>query len=393
VPISEGGGQLITPVVLRGDDHGVADRLRADLGRRDGWSAPDPPLDLLARFARMLWGYESGDGTAGASSLADRETFLAAVRELRDRLIAAVAGPASSWLVDVVAEPDRLQSLHDLLWSDAITVSNEAGPEQVAEAATTLRRTEPPHGEVERLSDGRLIVVLGAARSGTTWLHRMLSAHPQIAGTPTGETWLFPDIAPIWNDLGGRLSEAELVAALRAFCDRLLERLRRRVDPAAGYVSEKTPAAVWRLPMLARLYPDAHYVHVIRDGRDAALSMTRAGAGRDDLRTAAEAWVAAVQEVRNGSGLLPSFWELRYEDLLLDHPREIARIWEWIGLPVTDAASARLAERGTERISPLPGEGPVGRGKWQALPDRDQAVLNEATDPLRTDLGYRDRIG
>ena len=42
-------------------------------------------------------------------------------------------------------------------------------------------------------------------------------------------------------------------------------------------------ASVWQLPLLSRLYPDAHYVHVIRDGRDVAMSLTLTRGETGDL--------------------------------------------------------------------------------------------------------------
>jgi hypothetical protein len=381
-----GSTAAATPVVLLAADERWANRAWDGLAGRPGWCAPAPPWDLLTLFGRMLWGFESGDGTAGASALADRPTFLAAVRALRDDLIDAAACADDRYFLDVVRDPARVASLLPMLWPDAVVV--ESGTDADAAAA-------PPEGRAvgeetwAATRPAQLIVVLGAARSGTTWLHRMITAHPDVAGTATGETWLFPDIAPIWTALSGRVERTRVVSALRAFCDRLLAAMRDRAAPGAAYVCEKTPASLWRLPMLAELYPDAKYVHIVRDGRDAALSMTRTGEGRDDLAAAAEAWVAAVTEVRRGARLLPDFREVRYEDLLADPVAVVDDLWSAFGLEVSDDARRAAHERADERITPLPAEGPVGTEKWRSLPPTDQEVLNRVAGPLVRDLGYR----
>lgn len=338
------------------------------------------PVDLLAMFGRILWGHESGDGSIGASSLAGRDTFLAAVRELRDDLLDLTLERDRRYLVQAPDEADPLRPYVDSLWGDLLGADDEV--------VIGAGQREPHAVDAEPLPPGRLIVVLGAARSGTTWLHRVLSAHPAVAGTALGETWLFPDVVPIWEGLDRQVGREDLVVAVRRFCDRLLAAMRDREKPTADHVCEKTPATVWRLPMMAALYPDAHFVHIVRDGRDAALSMTRADAGRDDLADAAQAWVAAVTEVRNNSGLLPRFREIRYEDLLAEPSASVREVWGWIGLEVTSAVLADAARRSAQRITPLAPAGDIGSGKWRSLSAEDQAVLQRVEGELLETLGY-----
>jgi hypothetical protein len=406
------------PVLLLADD-ATARLIESRLAHQPGWVVPRPRLDLPGGFGRLLWGYESGDGSAGVSALAHRGRFETAVRRLADRLVAPWTAGIASNVLDVCTDGPRLAPLLRMAWPDAVVVGvvRDGDENQLASAAPDLvlsaaavadapdraaariaavagappaaapAAAEPP--VTGRLA-GRLIVILGAARSGTTWTHRMLSAHPQVAGIETGETWLFPDVAPLWADkVRQSAGERVVTAALREFCDELLVALRDRTT-GATHVSEKTPATVWRLPMMARVYPDAYYVHVVRDGRDAVLSMARSGFASGDLAAAARTWVDAVTRVRAGQQSFERFREIRYEDLLDDPMALIQDTWEWIGLPQSAVATAELAERVYERVTPLAPVGDIGTGKWQLLGAEDRRAIEAVAGPLLAELGYPD---
>jgi hypothetical protein len=239
-----------------------------------------------------------------------------------------------------------------------------------------------------------VVVVLGAARSGTTWLHRLISAHPMVAGTETGETWLFTDIAPVWADPVRALAgDGAVLTGMRGFCDSLLLTMRDRVAPDATHVCEKTPTTVWRLPVLAQMYPDATYVHVVRDGRDVAASLARTWTGGgepgvEELEPAAREWVEAVGAVRRAAPNLRRFRQLRYEDLLEAPQAAIEDLWRWIGLDVTDEARRAAAQRLEQRVTPLPASGEIGAGKWRSLQPASRAAVTIATGELLRELGY-----
>ncbi len=405
------------PVIVLADD-ASAGRLEASLSRRPEWAVPRPRLDLLAAFGRLLWGFETGDGSAGVSSLTSRSRFDLALRRLADLLVAPWLAAGTSNVLDACTDGARLAPFLRSVWPDAVVVAvgDAAAIDAVSDvadlsfataevaanrdeaagriAAYVGARPEPvgalpaPPASTSRLG-GRLVVVLGAARSGTTWLHRMLSAHPQLAGTETGETWLFPDIAPLWTTkIRQSAGETVVVGALREFCDELLVGLLSEAR-GATHVCEKTPATVWRLPMMARVFPDAYYVHVVRDGRDAVLSMAHSGFADGDLTAAARTWVDAVNRVRQGSSALPNFREVRYEQLF-DDPRElVGQLWDWIGLTPSAEASNLLEHRIGERVTPLMPVGDIGVGKWRAVLSPEQRREIEAVAaPLLSELGY-----
>jgi hypothetical protein len=416
------------PVFVLARDPESGERLRAELGRMTGWSAPTG-VDLPSRLARLFWGHEYGAGEAGVSALVDHEQLMHALRRLADTLVAGALRPGSLVFVDVVADAELLGPYVRLVWPDAVVVAVAHGvpsnrvaaaspdlvvtdrdvardPRSVAArvAAVAAERIVMPSrwarlapkrslGARTRVADSelrqRLVVVLGAARSGTTWLHRLLCANPMIAGTETGETWLFPDIAPVWADqIRALAGDGVTLTAMRVFCDELLVAMRDRVAPSATHVCEKTPTTAWQLPVLARLYPDAHYVHIVRDGRDAALSMSLTRGDDADLGDAAREWVEAVSAIRTASRGLRRFTQVRYEDLLADPAAVATGLWSWIGVPGSDQAMAELRARATQRVTPLPASGEIGSGKWRSLPASDQQALESLAAPLLRELGY-----
>lgn len=384
----------VLPVLILAADVVAGDELAAMFATNDGWLARQPSLDLPRRIGRLLWGFESGAGSAGVSSLAPRGVFYPALRRLTDALLVGDNSIARVG-VDVTTDGDRLRPFLPAVWPDAVYVDLPAGGtapviEDIVARADAGTPWPVPGPSISGDLRDRLVVVLGAARSGTTWLHRMITAHSRIAGTKTGETWLFPDIAPLWDDVvRDSVGEDRVIAALRGFCDELLLAMRDAVVPEASHVCEKTPATVWRLPMMARLYPDAYYVHVVRDGRDAVLSMANSGFADGDLKAAARTWADAVSRVRGGAADLPRFREIRYEDLLADPAGVVTGLWDWLGIESDDASVAELDIRVGERVTPLEPTGDIGAGKWQSLDRKQRREITSIAGGLLAELGYR----
>ena len=221
------------------------------------------------------------------------------------------------------------------------------------------------------------LFLAGCARSGTTLLKRMVDAHPRIAivgiggllhryeerdgVTPDGRVTegLIRELlrkgrlgrdtvltGAILKDLEGYLSSgdyppfADLVSTL---FDRLGE---ERGKPLVGY---KNVTTTNKLDMLHALFPEARIVHIVRDGRDVALSVLNwRGAQRlsetlstwdeDPISTVALWWEWNVRKAReDGAALGELYHELFYERLVEDPERECARISEALGVPYSKA--------------------------------------------------------
>jgi len=196
--------------------------------------------------------------------------------------------------------------------------------------------------------------VVGCARSGTTLVRRILDAHPRVAITPEThwiaklDMWADDGPGAVTEDLVERLLSAyevterlwttpEEVRALVAgrpvsvaeFVSAVFDAYGRR--RGRSLVGDKTPGYVMHIRRLDGLWPDARFVHVIRDGRDVCLSALRWKGARkleqryrswqaDPVVAAAFWWKRRVRTGQeDGSALGPErYQELFYERLVED---------------------------------------------------------------------------
>nr|MBA2296496.1 sulfotransferase [Actinomycetota bacterium] len=213
---------------------------------------------------------------------------------------------------------------------------------------------------------------VSATRSGSTLLRLMLDSHPAMA-IPL-ETHFVPDLikARRWERADAdRL--AEVVTTHRRWGDFHLDadELRRRfnvVEPLeigelvrAFYElyaeqqgksrwGDKTPGYVREMIRIEHVLPEARFIHLIRDGRDVALSVLGMEWGPDTVEGAARRWKKRVMRGREQAARLPHYLEVRYEDLILDTEPTLLRICEYIELDF-DEAMLRYYERAEERLS------------------------------------------
>lgn len=131
----------------------------------------------------------------------------------------------------------------------------------------------------------RPVFIIGAARSGTTVLGDILSTHPDLA------YWLEPKY--IWRFGNATLAHDVLKASdarkevkkyiRNRFFDFLNEQGKARFV-------EKTPSNVFRLPFIYEIFPEARFVHIIRDGRDVVLSAEKKWTSPPDRTALVRRW-------------------------------------------------------------------------------------------------------
>jgi hypothetical protein len=250
--------------------------------------------------------------------------------------------------------------------------------EQRAQTSRRMaKQTTDYHG-----SDPYLFIV-GCARSGTTLVHRIVDAHPEIAITPEMH-WITRHFksrnglvaSELVSELTGHKRFAQFEIPREQFEGLLgsgeavpYPTFLRRVFGLYGkiknkpLVGNKTSAYVRSIPTFHALWPEAKFVHIIRDGRDVCLSVlnwkkAERTAGRyasweeDPVSTTALWWERKVRKAReDGAALGPGLYhEMRYEDLVDDPQRECNRLCEFLGVPYDDAM-IRFHE-GRERVEP-----------------------------------------
>jgi hypothetical protein len=263
-------------------------------------------------------------------------------------------------------------------------------------AATRTEAFEPSHTALF----GQVGFIVGAPRSGTTWLQQLLLVHPLV--TTGGESHLFceglPALFENWahpegmSHLSTWVSRPQLLRAARNFCDSVFGAQRDGTRPEARLVLEKTPNHRLQSALQAEIYPDGRYVHIIRDGRDATASQRKLWGGRTDefadAGRAAEAWARSVRDVRVHFSHL-AYLELRYEDVVTDTAGALATIFDHLRLPHDPALCAAAAAFGRAPVHTSPASPEVGIRKHAGDARAERAVARAAGD-LLIDLGYAD---
>ena len=202
------------------------------------------------------------------------------------------------------------------------------------------------------------LFVFGSGRSGTSLLARMLDSHPAIA-VPY-ESHLYNRIhprarglnldAPAARELLVRqiLStadlhqwrprpslEATLAAIRRPGFHGIVEALMESWTSSRGKTrwGEKTPHHTFCWQTIREGFPDLKVVHLVRDGRDVALSFRSAPFGPKHVYPAAQHWARVVTTAEAAGAALGagSFLVVRYEDLVSDPERELRRICALLG--------------------------------------------------------------
>lgn len=243
----------------------------------------------------------------------------------------------------------------------------------------------------------RVIFVLATNRSGTTWLVKLLDAHPDIAGLDA-ESMVISGLWDFWTNyhrfdgtgISAYLAPDEFAAAARLFCDRIITSAFKRHNLSASWYVEKSPPHSHLLPLAAVTHPDAWYIEIVRDGRDVAKSISEAPFGDETLASTAQQWAKAVQDIRQESWRLDRYRTIRYEELFADPVGQMADLFEWLGLEVGDEVAKAVADFAGKEVSTYKTSTRIGPGKWRDLPPADIRDIQFAIDDVLAENGYTD---
>ena len=261
-----------------------------------------------------------------------------------------------------------------------------------------------------------MFFIVGSARSGTTLLRMMLNAHPEVAVPP--ESRFVVDLYrsdevqvdaflerleshPRWTtwdtsieDVRAQLTGMTTVTYPEAIEAAYVAYAQNRNKKRYG---DKTPRYIEDITLLSRLWPEAKFVHLVRDGREVALSYADVPFGPSTVAKAAALWKARVKlGMERGRPLgTARYVELRYERLLASPQEEVEGLCSFLNLEF-DPTMLDYSERARSEVldraklyNPNVMRSITKTRSWDEQMPRSQVEAFEAVagDTL-TELGY-----
>jgi len=275
----------------------------------------------------------------------------------------------------------------------------------------------------------RPLFIIGYERSGTTLLMAMLGCHPRISIPEVG--WLFPRIYP-WRHTYGDLS---VETNFRTLASDMLFGLNQplwgmRMNPATAvdeitslapersfagiyaamhqrYAKEsgnkprwgqKTPNNLYFVPQILENFPNAQFLFITRDGRDASATSMESAFGAGNVYGAAYTWNAANAFVKPfRKDLSSSTWfDVRYEELVREPENVLKRVCDFLGEQYspellgfykTPTSVARGKQRDHAPLGHAVNDKYVGIYK-RLLSLRDQQIYAAVAGDMHREAGY-----
>lgn len=260
------------------------------------------------------------------------------------------------------------------------------------------------------------VFLLGFARSGTTWINGVLRDYLDVGLVNEGR-FIIPfaqkcdpaqaidnierfidklsaddffklmeeiyGISIDWSEISRNMSVcgyADLVKSI------LFEIGRQQNKTLIG---SKDPAFGWNMDILLSHFPSSKLIHVIRDGRDCALSHYELVWGLQNAYVAASKWRSYIRSVRDSIRRhSANYMEVRYEDLLANPAEQFMRMEDFIydGFSAAYRSSSRA-----EAFAASVEDGAYERrtGKWQKqMSARDKAIFGIVAGDTLSSLDY-----
>ena len=200
--------------------------------------------------------------------------------------------------------------------------------------------------------------IVGVGRSGTTLIRLMINNHPNIA-IPYESHFItkYYEKLNSYGDLSDKNNLRKIVSDILA--EEILTKWDHtfKLENIVDGVKESTIKGVFdslykdyakskgkirwgdksdyldRMYLINKIFPEAQFIHIVRDGRDVASSVMKLSWGPNDIIAAAEWWNSYVNLARCMGAIIGDdrYMEVRYEDLVQDSENELKRICSFLG--------------------------------------------------------------
>ncbi|SFH81254.1 Sulfotransferase family protein [Tindallia magadiensis] len=239
---------------------------------------------------------------------------------------------------------------------------------------------------MQKTFDSQPIFIGGDGRSGTTLLSVILDSHPELAVGPElhfngpenlgeyVEDCLELLIAEDPRVFGKGLKEnkhyklgtqfakrchrfglefdelRELIINLKNQTNISFAKFEERcvlVNAIGEKIANKRRKKTWGIKIMreikglskyGKIWPNAHFIHIIRDGRDVTASQMKEHEtwGYGDVQEAAKSWVSIIEKARK-NGRAYNYYEIKYEDIVLRPEDTLKQLMKEMSLPWDDA--------------------------------------------------------
>ena len=270
------------------------------------------------------------------------------------------------------------------------------------------------------------VFVVGSARSGTTLMYSILQASGEFAlyqaetlllevcRTKYGNPKSDKNYERFINDwtkskqfyrsgldteefvIGARDHRGSYVEFMKYFMECIAEKQGKK------RWAEQTPSHIFNMRELSEAFPGAKFIHVIRDGRDVAVSRLKLGwtgtKSKDPMKSlifAAKSWEISVKAGRAyGKDLGDNYLEVYYEDIIHNLDDVLEKVNNCIGANITrqmveSSSIGSLGKANTAFKYDGAGISAKNLGRWRRqLSDKDICILHSAIGDTLVQLGY-----
>lgn len=279
----------------------------------------------------------------------------------------------------------------------------------------------------------RPIFMIGAERSGTTLVMALLGSHSRIAVPEV--VWYYPRFYPFLHTYGHlsiesnfRTLASEMVFGLktpfwgmkvnpRTIVDEIIDlspersfaglyagmHLRFAQSVNKPRWGEKTPHNLYFVGPMHEHFPNAQFIYITRDGRDASVDYMESSFGPTNMYCAAHSWKRCWNAVREWRKPLTEkgLWlDVQYENLVTSPEIVMREVCEFLDEPFeegmfdfykTDLAKSRGASRDHAPLGHAISDKYVGIYK-DLLSQRDQRIFAAVAGKELAEAGYQNDV-